>query len=108
MSTHQLTKRTAEIRQLHKAAQATLQLVTKIERNLFAHVRPGYALFFLAASCKRPVNLDEVRAALVRGSVITTLDDDKLMKAARRLVSYHVNVGRLKWTNKDRTCFTNV
>lgn len=108
MSTDQLTKRTAEIRQLHQSAKATLALVNKIERNLFAQVRPGYALFFLAASCKRPVSLDEVRAALVRGSVITSLDDAQLMKAAYRLVAYHVRAGRLRWTNKDRNCFTNV
>ena len=108
MSNTQLSKRTHEIRQLAKHAKATLHLVDRIERNLFAQVRPGYALFFLAASCKRPVSLDEVQAALVRGHVITSLDDDHLMKAARRLVTYHVNVGRLRWTNAERTTFTNV
>jgi hypothetical protein len=73
-----------------------------VSKNLFRHIRPGYAIWYLCAR-KRPksVSLDEIAEALVKGNVITSLNEDEIRLAARRLALYHTKTGKLRRLPND-------
>lgn len=92
-----MTSYAKQFQKIHRLHQENLRIARAIEKNLFRHVRPGYAIFFLCASAKnRWVHRSEIEDALVRGNVLTSLDEKELRKATLRLCNYHVSVGRLK------------
>jgi hypothetical protein len=73
-----------------------------VRRNLFHHIRPGYAIWYLCArKAPKAVSLDEIAEALVKGNVITSLDEDSLRKSAFRLAEYHTKSGKLRRLPND-------